>query len=165
MPVAALVTLLGGVDFGAIVGLFVVSVSVAVIGCVLSLTISVWAAKTHDVLMAVYMIVALWLLALPIWGGLSASGKLPAPPAWFEKANPYVLVFAPYVNPGTVGVQDYVLFAGAVLLLSTALVAVVIARLRRAVIGGLGRPRTPSALASSRAQAVLPFLAQPDTRR
>ena len=34
VPVAALVTLLGGVDFGAIVGLFVVSVSVAVIGCV-----------------------------------------------------------------------------------------------------------------------------------
>ena len=32
VPVAALVTLLGGVDFGAIVGLFVVSVSVAVVG-------------------------------------------------------------------------------------------------------------------------------------
>ena len=140
VPVAALVTLLGGVDLGAIVGLFVVSVSMAVIGCALSLTISVWAAKTHDVLMAVYMIVGLWLLALPIWGGLSASGKLRAPPAWFEKANPYVLVFAPYVKPGTVGVQDYVLFAGAVLLVSAALVAVVIARLRRAVIGGLGRP-------------------------
>ena len=86
-------------------GLFVVSVSAAVIGCVLSLTISVWAAKTHDVLMAVYMILALWLMALPIWGGLSTSGKIPAPPAWFEKANPYVLVFAPYVNPGKVGVR------------------------------------------------------------
>jgi len=140
VPVAALVTLLGGVDFGAIVGLFVVSVSVAVIGCALSLTISVWAAKTHDVLMAVYMIVGFWLFALPIWGGLSASGKLPAPPAWFEKANPFVLVFAPYVKPGTVGVQDYALFAGAVLLISAALVSVVIARLRRAVIGALGRP-------------------------
>ena len=80
VPVAALVTLLGGVDFGEIVGLFVVSVSLAVVGCVLSLTISVWAAKTHDVLMAVYMILALWLMALPIWGGLSASGKLVAPP-------------------------------------------------------------------------------------
>ncbi len=140
LPVAALVTLLGGVDFGAIVGLFVVSVSVAVIGCALSLTISVWAAKTHDVLMAVYMIVGVWLLALPIWGELSASGKLRAPPAWFEKANPYLLVFAPYVKPGTVGVRDYALFAGAVLLISAALVVVVIARLRQVVIGGLGRP-------------------------
>jgi ABC-type transport system involved in multi-copper enzyme maturation permease subunit len=144
VPVAALVTLLGGVDFGAIVGLFVVSVSMAVIGCALSLTISVWAAKTHDVLMAVYMIVGLWLLALPIWVGLSASGKFPAPPAWFEKANPYVLVFAPYTDPGTVGVRDFALFAGAVLLISAALVVVVIARLRRAVIGGLGRPQHPA---------------------
>jgi len=144
VPVAALVTLLGGVEFGAIVGLLVVSVSVAVIGCALSLTISVWAAKTHDVLMAVYMIVGLWLLALPIWGGLSASGRLRAPPAWFAKANPYLLVFAPYVNPGTVGVQDYALFAGAVLLISAALVVLVIARLRRVVIGGLGRPQHPA---------------------
>ncbi len=90
--------------------------------------------------MAVYMIVRLWLMALPIWGGLSASGKFPAPPAWFEKANPYVLVFAPYVNPGKVGVRDFALFTGVVLLLSAALVVVVIARLRRVVIGGLGRP-------------------------
>ncbi len=37
VPVAALATLLGGVDFGAIVGLFVVSVSVAVIGFYLRL--------------------------------------------------------------------------------------------------------------------------------
>jgi ABC-type transport system involved in multi-copper enzyme maturation permease subunit len=141
-PVAALVTLLGGVEFGVIVGLFVVSVSLAVIGCVLSLTISVWAAKTHDVLMAVYMIMAFWLLALPIWGGLSASGKLRAPPAWFEKANPFVLVFAPYVNPGRVGAWDYALFAGAVLLLSAALIVFVIARMRRAVKSGVGEPET-----------------------
>ena len=140
VPVAALVTLLGGVEFGAIVGLFVVSVSAALIGCVLSLTISVWAAKAHDVLMAVYMILALWLMALPIWGGLSAGGKIPAPPAWFENANPYVLVFAPYVKPGRVGVQDFALFAGGVLLISAALVVFVIARFRRVVIGGLGRP-------------------------
>ena len=144
VPVAALATLLGGVDFGAIVGLFVVSVSLAVIGCVLSLTISVWATKTHDVLMAVYMIMGLWLLALPIWGGLSASGKLRAPPSWFAMANPYSLVFAPYVKPGTVGLEDYARFAGAVLLISAALVVVVIARLRRVVIGGLGRPEQPA---------------------
>ena len=40
--------------------------------------------------------------------------------------------------------RDYALFAGAVLLLSAALVVVVIARLRRAVIGGLGRPQHPA---------------------
>ena len=72
------------------------------------------------------------------------KGKLRAPPAWFAKANPYLLVFAPYVNPGKVGVRDYALFAGAVLLISAALVVVVIARLRRVVIGGLGRPQHPA---------------------
>jgi ABC-type transport system involved in multi-copper enzyme maturation permease subunit len=140
VPVAALMTLLGGVEFDVIVGLFVVSVSVAVIGCVLSLTISVWAAKTHDVLMAVYMILALWLMALPIWDGISTSAKLGPAPAWFVKANPFVLVFAPYVKPGTVDVRDYAIFAAAALLLSAALVAVVIVRLRRVVISNLGRP-------------------------
>ena len=78
MPVAALVTLLGGVDFGAIVGLFVVSVSAAVIGCVLSLTISVWAAKTHDVLMAVYMICTLALCAANL-GRTFCERKAPWP--------------------------------------------------------------------------------------
>ena len=37
--------------------------------------------------------------------------------------------------------QDFALFAGTVLLLSTARVWVVITRSRRAVIGGLGRPQ------------------------
>ena len=75
VPVAALATLLGGVEFGAIAGLFVVSVSLAVLGCTLALTISVWAAKTHEVLMAVYMFGGLWLLALPIWEEMAAGGK------------------------------------------------------------------------------------------
>ena len=101
VPVACLSALLGGVEFGAIVGSFVVSLSLALLACTLALTISVWAAKTHEVLMAVYMVLGLWLLALPIWGGLSSGGRIMAPPAWFEKANPYVLVFAPTLNPGS----------------------------------------------------------------
>ena len=85
VPVAALATLLGGVEYSAIVGLFVVSVSLALLGCILALTISVWAAKTHDVLMAVYMIDGLWLLALPIWWSFSASGTLHGPAGLVSK--------------------------------------------------------------------------------
>ena len=85
VPVAALATLLGGVEFGAIAGLFVISVSLAVLGCTLALTVSVWAAKTHEVLMAVYMFGGLWLLALPIWEGLSVSEAARARPCGFRR--------------------------------------------------------------------------------
>src|SRR5262249_20592590 len=103
VPVAALATLLGGVEFPAIVGLFTTLLVLALLGCALALAISIWAAKTHEVLMAVYVIEAAWLISLPIWYELCLTSKLPAPPAWIEKSNPYVLVFAPYAKPGFVG--------------------------------------------------------------
>ena len=112
VPVVALSALLGGIEFGAIAGSFVVSLALAVLVCTLALTLSVWATKTHEVLMAVYMILGFWLMALPIWAELSSGGRLMAPPAWFWKANPYVLVFAPYVKPGFAAVADFVFFAG-----------------------------------------------------
>ena len=109
--------------------------------CTLALTISVWAAKTHEVLMAVYMILGLWLMALPIWGGLSSGGKIMAPPEWFQKANPYVLVFAPYYKPGFAGIADFAVFAGVALALSAALAILSIARMRKVVIEQSGRPQ------------------------
>jgi ABC-type transport system involved in multi-copper enzyme maturation permease subunit len=139
VPVAALATLLGGVEFGAILGLFVVSVALAVLGCTLALTISVWAAKTHEVLMAVYMFEGLWLLALPIWEGLSARGTFAGPPVWFQMANPFVLVFAPYYQPGFVTAADFMGFAGVLFALSTLLLALMIARLRGVIVSGSGR--------------------------
>jgi ABC-type transport system involved in multi-copper enzyme maturation permease subunit len=139
VPVAYLSALLGGIEFGAIVGSFVVSLSLALLACTLALTISVWAAKTHEVLMAVYMVLGLWLLALPIWGGLSSGGRIMAPPAWFEKANPYVLVFAPYNKPGSAGIADFAAFAGVAIAVSAALTVVSIARLRKIVIEQSGR--------------------------
>ena len=62
-----------------------------------------------------------------------------APPVWFQKANPYVLVFAPYTQPGFAGTTDYTVFAGVVLALSAALTVLVIAQLRRVVVLELGR--------------------------
>ena len=134
VPVTCLSALLGGIDFGAIGGLFVVSLALAVLVCTLALFISVWAAKTHEVLMAIYMILGLWLLGVPIWGGLSSGGKIMAPPEWFQKANPYVLVFAPYYNPGFAEIVDFAAFAGVALALSAALAILSIARMRKIVI-------------------------------
>ena len=139
VPVAALATLLGGVEFVAIAGSFIVSLSLAVLGCVLALTISVWATRTHEVLMAVYMFLGLWLLSLPIWYGLSFGKKLTPPPAWFQKANPYVLVFAPYAKPGFARAGDYAVFGGVVLVVATLLAIVSIVKLRRVVVAQSSR--------------------------
>jgi ABC-type Na+ efflux pump permease subunit len=139
VPVAALAALLGGIEFGALGGAFVVSLALAVFGCALAMAVSVRAAKTHEVLMAVYMIEGLWLIALPNWWALSRGMGLMAPPAWFQKANPYVLVFAPYNQPGFAGAVDYAAFVGVVLALSAALVVLSVATLRRAVVEQAGR--------------------------
>jgi ABC-type transport system involved in multi-copper enzyme maturation permease subunit len=139
VPVAALATLLGGIEFRAIAGLFIVSLSLAVLGCVLALTISVWATRTHEVLMAVYMIVGLWLMSLPIWYMLSFGGKMRAPPSWFQKANPYVLVFAPYAQPGFATALDHAVFGGIVLAIAAGFAIVSIARLRRVIVAQASR--------------------------
>jgi ABC-type transport system involved in multi-copper enzyme maturation permease subunit len=133
VPVACLSALVGGIEFEAIAGLFVASLSLAVLACTLALCISVWATRTHEVLMAVYVILGLWLMALPIWEALSDGGKIMAPPAWFQNANPYVLVIAPYFKPGSAGIIDFATFAGVALILSAALAMIAIARIRSVV--------------------------------
>ena len=145
VPVASLSALLGGIDFGAIASSFVVSLSLAVLACTLALAISLWAAKTHEVLMAVYMILVGWLVSFPIWLGLSSSGKLMAPPAWFQNANPYVLVFAPYYKPGSVEATDFAAFAGVTLAVSAALALLVIVRIRHVVVTQLGPSKRSAA--------------------
>ena len=67
MPVLALAGLLGGIVIEAIVTLTVLTVSLAVLGCSLALAFSVRATKTHEVLMAVYGIEAVWVLGPAVW--------------------------------------------------------------------------------------------------
>lgn len=143
VPVLALAALFGGIDFEALWGSVAVSLAIAVLGCALALAISVWATKTHEVLMAVYLLFGLWLLALPLWWSATFGGLAP-PPAWFEKANPYVLVFAPYNQPGFAEPVDFAVFVGVLLVISAALAAVSVACLRFAVIKRAGRPETAS---------------------
>jgi ABC-type transport system involved in multi-copper enzyme maturation permease subunit len=130
VPVTALAALLGGIDFGALAGLFVVATSVAIVGCALALAFSLRASRSHDVLLAVYMIEGLYLLALPIVWDLMRS----PPSAWFQKVNPYLLALAPYTRPGYTRPADFALFAAGSLGLSAALVGWSIARLRQAAL-------------------------------
>ncbi len=134
LPVTALAALLGGIDTQALLSLFVVSAAVAVLGCSLALAISARAAKTHDVIIAVLALWMLWLLSLPIWSGLSTINGFTPPPDWFKKANPFLMVYAPYSSPGYVAATDVAIFVMVVLLLSAALVAWTIATIRRSVL-------------------------------
>ena len=142
VPVMALAGLLGGIDFGALVGLFIVSIALAILGCSLALAISVKAAKTHEVLMAVYLATGVALLALPMWWILCDGLKsmIATPPEWFQKLNPYELVFSPYTNPGFVSLADFAIFFAVALVCSAGLVGWSIWRLRRSVIATTGQP-------------------------
>ena len=133
-PVVSLAALLGGIDGGALVGLFAVSAAVAVLGCALALSISVEVVKTDEVVMAVLAFTTCWLLSLPLWGGMARAYGLPPPPFWFYATNPFVLVYAPYTWPGRFGLLDVAIFVAAALAISAGLLATTIARLRRFVL-------------------------------
>ncbi len=134
LPVVSLAALLGGIDGGALVGLFAVSAAVAVLGCALALAISVEVVKTDEVVMAVLAFTTCWLLSLPLWGGMARAYGLPPPPDWFYATNPFVLVYAPYTWPGHFGLLEVAIFVAAALAISAGLLAMTIARLRRFVL-------------------------------
>ncbi len=61
-----LATLLGGIDPQAVTSVFLITVSVAIFGCTLALTLSIWGSKPYEVLIATYAFFAIWLLAVPV---------------------------------------------------------------------------------------------------
>jgi ABC-type transport system involved in multi-copper enzyme maturation permease subunit len=142
LPVTALAGLLGGIDFGALAGCFIVSLALAALGCALAVFISVWATRTHDVLMAVYVLEGLYLLALPIWWALSRAGGVARPPDWIHKANPFVIVFAPYNQPGFVNSSDYAIFVAVIVGISSVLAIASIARIRSVVLSEGSRAKS-----------------------
>ena len=130
-PVMAMATMLGGIDPDALLGSLFVSLAIAVLGCSLALALSVRATKAHEVLMVVYMFWAAWLLAIPFWQLLQAVFGTTGIPDWFWKANPFVLVYAPYTHPGYTGFYDFAVFIAVALSISAALIGWTILRLRR----------------------------------
>jgi hypothetical protein len=99
---------------------------------------SVRASKTHEVLMVVFAIWAVWLLSLPVWYGMARAGMVAKPPEWFDKLNPFMLAYAPYARPGYVEAKDVAVFAAVAALLSAAAILFAICRLR-ADLAALGQ--------------------------
>ncbi len=129
LPVLQLLTLLGGVQPDALVGVLFVTAGIAVLGCSLALVFSLWVGKTHEALLWTYAVWGLWMLAEPISQLLGAIPGWPYP-ALPSTSNPFVLAFAPYFSPDTVGWTDYVWFLGGTCAISALLIAVAVLRVR-----------------------------------
>jgi ABC-type transport system involved in multi-copper enzyme maturation permease subunit len=130
VPVLALAGLLGGVVIEAIVTLTLITVVLAVFGCSLAMAISVRATKTHEVLMAVYGIEAIWVIGPGIWEELGISGMIRGVPPWFMAINPFVLAWAPYAWPNYLTIEQLAAVLGGTLVVSGGLVLYAVLRLR-----------------------------------
>jgi ABC-type transport system involved in multi-copper enzyme maturation permease subunit len=109
LPVMELLTLLGGVDPDALLGAFIVTIGVAVLGCCLALFFSLRVRRTHEALLATYAVWGLWLLGPPMLDQVAQMSGLSLyiPPA---TVDPFRLAFAPYWRPNSVDPQDYLAF-------------------------------------------------------
>src|SRR5262245_56351891 len=130
LPVLELLTLLGGVDPDALLGAFVVTLGVAVLGCSLALVFSIRVRRTHEALLATYAVWGFWLLGTPMLQQISRSTGLPLDwPA--PSLDPFQLAFAPYWRPGSVDWGDYLVFLAATWGTSAVLVAFAVRTMRR----------------------------------
>jgi ABC-type transport system involved in multi-copper enzyme maturation permease subunit len=138
---------MGGIDPEATFAAFLVVVGVAVLGCTLALTLSVWGRKPHEVLLATYFLEIGWLLAYPVCGTLSRVVGGPfAAGAWAEYTNPFRLA----LRPGNTAPADPFVFLVLCLLLSGALALLATARLRPVAAAESGRPPKSRALPARR---------------
>src|SRR5262245_51401719 len=130
-PVMAISSLLGGIDPIALTLAFAIIVAVAVFGCTTALAISVWAKKSHEVILATYTIFILGLLLWPTWFLISTRWRaVGPPPQWALVANPFYMAFAPYGNPANLGARDYLIFFGAAILASALFTGLAVWRTR-----------------------------------
>ena len=109
-PVMILVTFLGGIEPGAVIGSLLATLSSAALVSAVALLFSVWCRKPVEAILATYLFEAAWLLAWPAWKVLP---RVVGPaPDWLTFTNPFAVVFGPYFLPGGVTIENYALFIG-----------------------------------------------------
>ena len=145
-PTLALTCASGGVDPLALAGAFLVTVGLAVLGCTLVLTFSLWAAKPYEVLLATYGAYGIWLLCSQSGISWAGTGGFPGSPDWAIPFNPVYLAFGPNRGPGKVGVLSYAGFFAAMLAIAAVLAAIAIKRMRAVIAGCAGRSARANAL-------------------
>jgi ABC-type transport system involved in multi-copper enzyme maturation permease subunit len=90
--------------------------------------------KTYEVLLCVYLFLALLLLLVPIWMILQFTLKLGSLPDCVMMSNPFWLAYLPYLRPGTSCLDDQVLFLAVSLGVSAFLCVVAVLRVRRVAL-------------------------------
>jgi ABC-type transport system involved in multi-copper enzyme maturation permease subunit len=115
-----------------VLGSFAVNVAVALLSTTVALTLSVWGSRPYEVLLATYLVLGVWLLALPLWLGLASSWGLGLMPDGLKIGNPFVLLVAPSFWPTGVPLDAYGSFVGVSVGLSALLTLLAILSLRRA---------------------------------
>lgn len=141
LPVVSLCSLLGGIDPQALPRAYLVTVAVTILGCALALLLSIWARKTHEVLLAVYLIWVVWLLAMPMARMLNwMLGSFFDFTNLVRFADPFELAFATYLRPSstTIDYEVGAFFVGC-LVLSAVLLIVAVLRVRSVVVEQAGR--------------------------
>jgi hypothetical protein len=105
LPMMTILTLLGGVDPDALIGAFLITAGIAVLGASIAFTFSVWARSTHEALLGTYAVWGLWLLGRPFVRLVNGAfgWSLAVPPMI---ADPYFLAFSPYWYPGSVTIGN-----------------------------------------------------------
>jgi ABC-type transport system involved in multi-copper enzyme maturation permease subunit len=144
-PVMALGTLLGGIDPAALVQALVVVLAVAVLGCTMALTLSVWAKKPQEVVMACYTFWGLTILGYPLCAlTIRMWGWKPPPPSWPLLVNPFWVALAPYVTPPGLSGAEYGAFLGACFGVASGLVLLATLWVRRVATDEATRARRRS---------------------
>lgn len=147
LPVLATAILLGGIVPEAVFGSFLVSIGVVVFCTALALALSVWANKTHEVLLITYLFEALMLMAPLLWQivemAMSGFRARPSVPDWLLFSNPFWLAFAPYSSPGRTDLGDPVWFLAGATVLATALTLLSIVCVRRVAVRQSGQSARP----------------------
>jgi ABC-type transport system involved in multi-copper enzyme maturation permease subunit len=132
LPILEILALVGGVIPDAILGAFMVTTGVAILGCSLALLLSLFAGKTHEALLGTYAVWGLWLMWRPIVGALRQWF-----PVWIPSphplADPFRLAFAPYWTPSLASWDDYAWFLGVTVGISVLLVGLAVLRVRAVV--------------------------------
>jgi ABC-type transport system involved in multi-copper enzyme maturation permease subunit len=134
IPLLFLATFFGGIDPDALIGAFVVTTVVAILGCSFALTLSIWATKAHDVLMVTYLVWTVVVLGNTVWSSLVAFWAIPSPPVWFEHINPYWIAFGPYSGPGAIGLPEQLTYCAILLVMSVTIILLSTAFLRWVII-------------------------------
>ena len=131
LPIVMLCSLFGGIDPSALSGAYSVMLGVALLGCSLALFLSVWAKKTHEVLLAVYLFWTIVLLShyvlimlISFFGGSLIDWF------WLQNCDPFNLAFATYNRPGTTDFWDFAWFFLGCSVLSIIFVALAVVRVR-----------------------------------